>query len=272
VKLLCKCLSVAPSGFYKWLKKLDSRLKLETQQLEQAIVKIHVSSRATYGRRRVYQTCLKQGLKCGKNRIAKIMKKMGLRGVGKKKFKVTTSSENTRFVAPNLICQDFKTHAPDVLWTSDITYIPTRQGWLYLSMVLDTFSRAIVGWAMGERIDANLVVSSIEMALKTRKPPQGVIFHSDRGSQYGSRKVRSVLKAHGMHQSMSSTGNCYDNAISETFFASLKKELIHRCDFLTRKQAQTATFEYIEVFYNRIRCHSALGYVSPLVYEQERNL
>jgi transposase InsO family protein len=260
---------VSKSGFYKWRASISEEKKMAAVRLENAIQKIHSASRATYGRRRVYNTAVKQGLKCGKNKISKLMKKLKLRGVGKPRFKVTTNSSNTKFFAPNLIVQDFRVCKPDVLWTSDITFIPTRQGWLYLSIVLDAFSRNVAGWAMGEKIDAQLVVDSITMAAAVRKPEKGVIFHSDRGSQYGSNKVRKRLKELGMHQSMSSTGNCYDNSITETFFATLKKELIHRCNFLTRKEAKTAIFEYIEVFYNRIRSHSALGYLSPLEYERK---
>ena len=272
MNLLCKCLCVAPSGFYKWSKKQLSKREIENRKLKIAIEKIHIASRSTYGRRRVHHTVLHQGLRFGQNRVAKMMKKMGLRGIGKRKFKVTTNSEYTRFVAPNLICQDFKSYTQDTLWCSDITYIRTREGWLYLSIVLDTFSRAIIGWSIDSRIDAELVINSIQMAQQGQKNPTGVIFHSDRGSQYGSKKVRDHLKISGFYQSMSSTGKCYDNAISETFFASLKKELIHRCDFFTRKEAQTAIFQYIESFYNRIRRHSSLGYLSPLEYELSRNM
>lgn len=195
------------------------------------------------------------------------MKVIGLAGVGKRKFKRTTILDQTQKASPNLIVQNFKVSAPNVLWTSDITYIPTCEGWLYLSIVLDTFSRSIIGWSMQETLQAELVTDAINMALKKRKILPGTIFHSDKGSQYTSKKVRGLLKANEFHQSMSSTGNCYDNAITETFFATLKKELIHRCNFRTRKEAKTSIFEYIEVFYNRVRCHSALGFLSPAEFE-----
>lgn len=172
-------------------------------------------------------------------------------------------------VGPNLIVQDFNVNAPNVLWTSDITYIPTQEGWLYLGIVMDAFSRSVVGWSMQETLRANIVTESIGMALRSRNPLPGTIFHSDRGSQYASLQTQRLLKENGFHQSMSSSGNCYDNAITETFFATLKKELIHRCNFKTRKEAKTSIFEFVEVFDNKIRGHSALGFLSPIEYERK---
>ena len=271
IDLLCKAMRVSRSGFYKWLSELGSNRELDNQKMKSAIEKIHTASRGTYGRRRVHSTLKRQFIRCGKNRVRKLMKELGISGVGKRKFKVTTQSDHKLPICPNLIMQDFKVSAPEVLWTSDITYVPTREGWLYLSIVLDVFSRAIVGWSMSESLRTEVVTESIKMALRARRPPQGVIFHSDRGSQYASKKVRHLLKENSFHQSMSSTGNCFDNAITETFFATLKKELIHRCNFKTRKEAKTSIFEYIEVFYNRIRSHSALGFLSPLEYERAAN-
>lgn len=267
IKLLCRVMEVTRSGFYKWLRHKEAKRELSLKQLKEAIEKIHTASRGTYGRRRVHSTCLKQSLRCGKNRVAKLMKVMGLSGVGKRKFKRTTILDRTQKASPNLIVQDFQVNAPNVLWTSDITYIPTREGWLYLSVVLDTFSRSIIGWSMQDTLQAELVTDAIEMALKNRQSLPGIIFHSDKGSQYTSKKVRQLLHEHKFHQSMSSTGNCFDNAITETFFATLKKELIHRCNFRTRREAKTSIFEYIEVFYNRARSHSALGFLSPAEFE-----
>lgn len=258
---------VSRSGFYKWFSGARSKREVTDEQLKVEIEKIYRSSKKTYGRRRVHATLRHQFIKCGKNRAAKIMTRLGIQGIGKRKFKRTTNSDHNCPICPNLIVQDFQTLSANILWTSDITYVPTKEGWLYLCIVLDTFSRAIVGWSMSDTMKSELVLNAIEMAVIFRKPSPGVIFHSDRGSQYASLAVKRALKKNRFHQSMSSTGNCYDNAISETFFATLKKELIHRCDFYTRKEAKSAIFEFIEVFYNRLRCHSALGFVSPMEYE-----
>ena len=272
IDLLCKVMRVSRSGYYKWLLAPRPRRAIENEKLKEAMVKIHTASRGTYGRRRVFSTLRHQLFSCSRNRVARLMKELRIQGVGKVKFKTTTQSDHSLEICPNLIVQDFKINAPNVLWTSDITYIPTNEGWLYLSVVLDTFSRAIVGWSMQESLRTHLVTESIEMALRSRNPKAGTIFHSDRGSQYASTAVKNLLSQNNFHQSMSSTGNCYDNAITETFFATLKKELIHRCNFKTRKEAKTSIFEYIEVFYNKIRRHSAIGFLSPLEYERNIKL
>lgn len=262
-------MKVSRQGYYKWHKGLPhSEKQHRLEQLKESIAKIHQSSRQNYGRRRIFQTCKKQGIICGKNRVGKIMKQMGIRGRGKSRFVKTTDSKHSRKVFPNLITQDFKAYAPNSLWVSDITYIPTKEGWLYLCVVLDCFSRAIVGWAMSEKINAELVTSAVCQAQNFRKPQPGVIFHSDRGSQYASHSVVSLLKQSGFYQSMSGTGNCYDNAISESFFATLKTELIHKCNFHSRKEARIAIFEFIEVFYNRVRIHSKLDFNAPFEYEK----
>lgn len=195
------------------------------------------------------------------------MKQMNRSGLGRPKFKVTTNSKHKKSIAPNILARKFIADAPNQVWTSDITYIPTKEGWLYLCIILDVFSRAIVGWSMKNTLAADIVTESLKAAVLTRKINQGLLFHSDRGSQYASDLVRKFLAQHGMDQSMSGAGNCYDNAITESFFATLKKELIHRCQFQTRQQAATAVFEYIEVMYNRKKGHSALGFKSPYEFE-----
>lgn len=269
VPMLCRVMLVSKSGFYKWLGAPESKRTLENTSLLHHIKQIHTASREVYGRRRVHSTLRKQGWKCGKNRVRRLMKISALRGVGKLKYKVTTNSQHKRPVAPNIVNRDFSATAPNRVWTSDITYIPTREGWLYLCVVLDLYSRAIVGWSMDHFINADLVISALKSAVSTRSIDAGIVFHSDRGSQYASTKVCDFLTDHMMVQSMSGTGNCYDNAVTESFFSTLKRELIHRCDFCTRSKAASAVFEFIEVFYNRTRSHSTLGFLSP--FEFERN-
>lgn len=265
---MCSVMKVSRQGYYKWCKTLPSPKIQKNEKLKEVIAKIHQSSRQNYGRRRIFQACKIQGISCGKNKVGRLMKQMKLRGRGKAKFVKTTDSKHNRKVFPNLITQDFRAYLPNSLWASDITYVPTKEGWLYLCVVLDCFSRAIVGWSMYDKINSDLVTSAIQHAINFRKPGKGVIFHSDRGSQYASSSVIKLLKQHEFHQSMSNPGNCYDNAISESFFATLKTELIHKCNFLSRKEARTSIFEFIEVFYNRIRIHSKLDFKSPFEYEK----
>ena len=258
-------MEVSKSGFYKWLECKDIDYAHEVS-LEEEIKKIHTSSRGTYGRRRILSTLKKAFIKVGKKRVSKIMHKLNLWGVGKPKFRTTTKVDRKAIHSPNLIPGDFKAYKPNELWTSDITYISTKEGWVYLCIILDTFSRAIVGWSMQDNLKRELVLNSLNMAFKNRSGfPAGIIFHSDKGSQYSSGEVRKYLKLNKFHQSMSN--DCYENSITETFFATLKKELVHRCNFLTRKDAKCSITEYIEVFYNRIRAHSALDYIAPFEYE-----
>jgi transposase InsO family protein len=259
-------MSVSKSGFYQWLTSKDKNLA-HLAELEEEIKKIHTSSRGTYGRRRILSTLKKSFIKVGKKRVSKIMHKLDLWGVGKPKFKVTTNVNKKSIHSPNLIPGDFKAYKPNELWTSDISYIPTKEGWLYLCIILDTYSRAIVGWSMEEHLKRSLILDSLNMAYKNRNGfLPGIIFHSDKGSQYSSAEVKKYLKLNNFHQSMSN--DCYENSITETFFATLKKELVYRCNFYTRKEAKSAIFEYIEVFYNRMRAHSALDYEAPLEYEK----
>jgi len=258
-------MGVSKSGFYKWFECKD-RDDFYAINLEEEIKKIHTSSRGTYGRRRVLSTLKKSLIKVGRKRVSKIMHRLNLWGVGKPKFKTTTKVDRKAIHSPNLIPCDFKAYKPNELWTSDITYIPTEEGWVYLCIILDTFSRAIVGWSMQDNLKKELVLNSLNMAYKNRSVfPAGIIFHSDKGSQYSSNEVRKYLKLNKFHQSMSN--DCYENSITETFFATLKKELVHRCNFIRRKDAKCSITEYIEVFYNRIRAHSAIDYVAPFEYE-----
>ena len=236
--------------------------------LIEEIKKIHEKSRRTYGSPRITEELNDNGIKCGKKRIARIMKKSGVRAKIKRKYKATTNSKHNYPVAENLLKQDFTTSGINKVWASDITYIWTYEGWLYLAVIMDIYCRKIVGWAMSERQTKELVKQAFLQAVLRYSPEPGLIHHSDRGSQYASYEYQDLLKGHGVIQSMSKKGDCYDNAIVETFFHTLKTELVYREEYRTRNQAKKSIFEYIEVWYNRQRRHSSLGYKSPLAFEQ----
>lgn len=256
---------VSKSGYYTWLKTRVNKIAFDVN-LEDQIRKIHTSSRGTYGRRRVLSTLRKSFIKVGRKKVSKIMHKLNLYGVGKAKFKKTTKVSYSAVHSPDLLTGDFTAYQLNQVYTSDITYIPTKEGWVYLCVILDVFSRAIRGWSMQDNLKKELVLNSLDMAFKKRSGfSKGTIFHSDKGSQYTSSGVRKFLKINTFHQSMSNS--CYENSITETFFATLKKELVHRCNFSTRKEAKCAIMEFIEVFYNKLRAHSALDYLSPMEYE-----
>jgi putative transposase len=272
IYLMCYCLEVSKSGFYKWLKNGGKNEGEERHTIESNILKIHKESRLTYGRRRIHAMCVRLGVRCGKMKVGRLMKRLGIRGVGKPKFKTTTLLNRLAAPSPNLVVQDFKTTQINTIWFSDITYVATEEGWLYLATVIDACSRRIIGWSMDQVMKAELVANAVTMALKARQLPQGVIFHSDRGSQYTSHLMKALLKDNGLHQSMSSSGNCYDNSMAESFFATLKKELIYRGKFTTRNHARREIFEYIEGFYNRQRIHSALAYQTPVEFEEKNNM
>ncbi|MFP2962870.1 IS3 family transposase, partial [Myxococcus sp. 1LA] len=225
-------------------------------------------SRGTYGSPRVHAELRAKGRRVSRKRVARLMGQQGLAARRTRRFVHTTDSRHTQPVASNVLARDFSADAPNRTWVTDITYVWTRQGWLYLAVVLDLFSRLVVGWAMGEFIDRHLVLGALDMALKRRRPPRGLLHHSDRGSQYSSEDYQRALASRGIECSMSRKGNCWDNAVAESFFSTLKMELVHDADFATRDQARAALFEYIEVFYNRQRRHSTLGYVSPVEYER----
>jgi putative transposase len=267
-------LEVSPSGYYDWQKRraCPGPRTREDQVLAREIGQIHTRSRQTYGAPRVEKELRKQGRCHGRNRVARLMKQEGLCGRQKGRYRVqTTDSNHDEPVAPNRLAEAPKATAPNQLWVADITYIQTQQGWLYLAAILDLYSRKIVGWAMSERIDTVLVLKALAMALLHRNPPANLLFHSDRGVQYASGDYRHALRQAGLLASMSRKGNCYDNAAMESFWATLKLELVYRHCFNTRAQAQTQIFDYIETFYNRQRAHSALDYLSPVDFELLNN-
>ncbi|MFC1614914.1 IS3 family transposase, partial [Gemmatimonadota bacterium] len=247
----------------------ESRHALEDKRLLNEIKSIYLDNRKVYGCPRIHDELRKRGIKCGRKRVARLMREDGIHSVARKKFKATTDSKHKYPVADNVLNRRFEQEAPNRVWVADITFVWTREGWLYLAALMDLFSRMVVGWAMDERITRHLVISALRMAVVRRKPA-GVelLHHSDRGSQYASGEYQKVLAANEMRCSMSRRGNCYDNSPMESFFGTLKKELIYLKEYQTRDEARQSIFEYIEVFYNRRRSHSTLGNQSPSEYER----
>lgn len=271
VTFLCKVLEVGKSGFYAWLSREQSPRVEANQRLLIEIRAIHQESREAYGSPRVFSALKKKGISCGKHRVAGLMRKHNIRSVHKRKYKMTTDSNHRYPVSENILDRQFEVSKPNTCWVSDITYIPTHEGWLYLSVVLDLFNREVVGWSMGSRMTRQLVVDALAMAIDNRSLEDGLLHHSDRGSQYASVEFQEILADRNISCSMSRKGNCYDNAVVESFFHTLKVECVHRKTYETRKQAKADLFEYIEVFYNRKRLHSYLGYRSPVEFRELQN-
>ena len=265
---LCRVLGVSPSGYYAWRKRPPSTRAREDAVLTERIVQIHQASRGTYGAPRIHADLAATGTRCGRKRVARLMRRADVVGCHRRSHVVTTQREPRAPVAPDHVRRQFTATAPNQLWTADITYVPTWAGFLYLAVVLDVFSRRIVGWAMADHLRAELVLGALEMALWNRRPAPGVVHHSDQGSQYTALAFGQRCQAAGVVPSMGSRGDCYDNAITEAFFATLECALLDRQVFRTHAEARTSLFDYIEVFYNRQRRHSALGYCAPAVYEQ----
>jgi putative transposase len=268
VTLMCQVLVVSSSGYYAWRKRPISRRKMADDQLLINIEEIYVQSRYTYGSPRVHAVLRDQGMRCGCKRVARLMRQAGLQVRRKRSYKVTTQSNHALPVAPNVLNQQFTAVRPNQIWLADITYVATAEGWLYLAAVLDLYSRRIVGWSMQPTLNRKLVLAALNMALKQRRPPAGLLHHSDRGSQYACGDYQTLLADYNLLASMSRRGNCYDNAPMESFFASLKSECIQGFVYPTRIEAKAKLFDYIEVFYNRQRIHSQIGYHSPVAYEQ----
>ena len=266
----CHVLEVSRGGYYAWRKRLPSARAQRREELAHHIQAIHARKyRNMYGVPRIHQELLAQGHACNRKTVARCMQVAGIRAKTTKKFRVTTTDSNHPHpVAENLVDRNFTPSQKNQTWTADITYIPTGEGWLYLAAVEDLYSRKIVGWSMGERIDSRLVVDALEMALRRERPEAGLVVHSDRGVQYASEHYQLLLQACAIVCSMSRKGNCWDNAPMESFFATLKKELVDHEQYRNREEARRSLFEYLEVFYNRVRRHSSLGYLSPEQFEQ----
>jgi putative transposase len=265
---MCKELEVSPSGYYAWCHRPPSAREMANQELVKKIEAVYNDSYETYGSPRVYLELKAQGVACSENRVARLMRLRGLQAKQVRRYKVTTKRNKKHPVAPNLLKQDFSADRPDHKWLTDITYIPTQEGWLYLAAVLDLFPRRIVGWAMSNRMTSDLTLTALKMAIGQRRPGEGLIHHSDQGSQYTDGRYQALLKKHGFQISMNGVGTWYDNAPMESFFGTLKSELVHHRVYRTRDEARTDLFFYIEAFYNRRRRHSSLDYLSPEAYEQ----
>lgn len=271
IQLMCQVLGVTRSSYYAWRHNQYDHRALSTHPLMEKIRLIFESSRRTYGTRRIKHELSKQGEQVSRRRIGKLMAELGLTCRTKKRFKVTTDSRHSLPIAPNRLARCFEADAPNQVYVSDITSIWTQQGWLYLAVVIDLFSRKVVGWSIQDHMKADLVNHALLMAIRHRQPPKGLISHSDRGSQYAAHSHRTLLSTYGMLQSMSRKGNCWDNAVAESFFHTLKTELIYGRALITKEETKKIIFEYIEVFYNRTRLHSANDYLSPVEYEEVVN-
>lgn len=265
--ILCRVLEVSRAGYYAWKRHKKSRHQAEDEALTDALLQAHRQSRGTYGSPRLHATLRRNGKRHSRKRVIRLMKHAGLSASVRRRFRKTTDSNHRSPVAPNVLGRAFDVGPIQQVWTTDITYLPTWQGWLYLAVILDLGSRRVVGWAMSERIDTELVVSAFTMACQGRKPPPGLLHHSDRGSQYASSVYQKALADAGVVGRMSRKGNCWDNAVTESFFRGLNVECADQHTFQTHEQARRVIFEHIEVFYNRQRLHSSLGYQSPMEYE-----
>jgi len=267
VHLMCRLLKVSRSGYYSWRIRPVSQREMANRELVKKIKAVHSNSQETYGSPRVYQELKAQCIACSENRVARLMQSHGIRAKQVKRKKVTTKANGAHPVAPNLLNGNFTAERPDEKWLADISYIPTAEGWLYLAVIMDLFTRRIVGWSMAARMTSMLVEVALKMALQQRQPPPGLLHHSDRGSQYTCKDYQTLMKSNLIEVSMSGAGNCYDNAPIESLFGTLKTELVHHRAYRTREEAKTDIFFYIEGFYNRRRRHSALGYLSPVDFE-----
>ena len=267
IRLMCKVLEVSVSGFYDWRERPVSKRAKEDEKLAEEIVMFHCGSGCTYGSPRIHKDMQAAGYKLGEKRVARLMKREGIKGKAKRKYKTTTTSDHQRPRADNLVKQNFTVTEPNKLWLSDITYIATLEGWLYLAIILDAFSRKVIGWAFSDRLTDTLVLMALAMAKQQREVTADLILHSDQGSQYASLDFIQSLKDAHITQSMSGKGNCYDNALAESYFATLKTEEVSETPYLTRQQAITSIFKYVETFYNKRRRHSALNYLSPNDFE-----
>jgi putative transposase len=268
VTLMCRTFSVSTSGFYAWLARPQSEQEQRRQAILTEIRTIHAEVKARYGSPRIHAELLAREVPCCVNTVAKLMHDNDIHAKTARKFRNTTDSKHSRPVADNVLDRQFNPSVANEVWLGDITYIWTREGWLYLAAVEDLYSRMVVGWSMADHMESRLVVDALEMAVARRLPEEGLLAHTDRGSQYASEHYQTLLLNHGIDCSMSGKGQCWDNAPMESFFASLKKELVYDEDYHTREQARSSIFEYIEVFYNPKRRHSALGYLSPIEFEQ----
>jgi len=268
LKVICRLLEVSRSGYHAWKKRPKSQRRIDNETLLIEIRRVFVDNDSNFGSPRIWDDLKKANISCSENRVARLMREAGLVAIQRRKFKATTNSNHNWPVAANLLERNFSVDEPNKIWVTDITYIWTWEGWLYLSFVLDLYSRGVVGLAMSERITDDLTQSALNQAIGRRNPQAGLIHHSDRGSQYASGNYQTLLKEHGITPSMSRKGDCWDNAVAESFIHTLKVEKVNRYRFKTRDEAKNKIFEYVEMYYNRKRTHSSLGYFSPFEFEK----
>jgi transposase InsO family protein len=268
VQRTCRLMNVSSSGFYAWRKRLVSAREMANQALVGQIRAAHATSRGSYGSPRIHRELKAQGIACGLNRVARLMRRHQIHGRPMRRYRVTTRAKKAHAVAANLLAGHFAAERPNEKWLADLSYIRTVEGWLYLAVILDLFSRRVVGWAMEARLTSPLTERALKMAISRRQPAPGLVHHSDRGRQYTGQSYQQLLRQNKMLVSMSGAGNCYDNAPVESFFASLKSERVHQRRYRSREEARSDVFYYIEAFYNRRRRHSALGYLSPVDFER----
>ena len=268
----CWLLQVSRSGYYHWFKRPESRRAREDRELIVHIRRVHLENRRAYGSVKTWRELCDRGVACGKHRVARLRKCDGIEAQRKRRFRLTVQNRNTAPAAPNLLRQQFVAAQPDRIWVGDMTFIRTRAGFLYLAVLLDLFARKIVGWSMHDRPNLEVTLRALDMALEQRRPAPGLVHHTDQAPLYSAYEYRDRMQDHGLVPSMSGRGNCYDNAVAESFFSNLKCELVHHCDFHTREAARAAIFDYIEVFYNRQRRHQTLGYLSPMQFEQQKRV
>jgi len=271
VSWMCDALEVSAAGFYAWQARPEGPSRARRQGLVAAIREVHAEMKGRYGSPRMTAELNARGHGCAENTVATLMRTHGIRARAPRSFVRTTDARHGLPVADNVLDRGFAPPGPDLAWSADITYVPTADGWLYLAVVEDLFSRMIVGWSMDATMTSRLVVDALDMAVRRRLPGEGLVAHSDRGSQYASEHYRGLLNRHGITCSMSRRANCWDNAPVESFFASLKRELVHDERYATREQAKASIFEYVEAFYNRVRRHSSLGFLSPAEFERAHN-
>jgi len=266
---MCSVLQVSRSGYYHWLERPESQRAREDRDLLLEIRRVHLDGRRAYGAVKTWCELRSQGIACGKHRVARLRRQDGIEAQRKRRFRLTVQNRNTAPAAPNLLRQQFVAAQPDRIWVGDMTFIRTRAGFLYLAVLLDLFARKIVGWSMHDRPNLEVTLRALDMALEQRRPAPGLVHHTDQAPLYSAYEYRNRMQDHGLVPSMSGRGNCYDNAVAESFFSNLKNELVHHCDFHTREAARAAIFDYIEVFYNRQRRHQTLGYLSPAQFERQ---
>lgn len=264
---MCKILRVSKSGYYEWKTRPLSKRELFNKSLTEEIRQIHIESGENYGSVKTWKALRVKGIYCGKHRVARLRKINGIESKRRKRFKITTLSKNTEWIAPNILNRCFNIAKPNRVWVGDVTFLSTRTGWLYLAVLLDLYSRKVIGWSMSDRNNKQLVLNALNMAIARRQPQSEILHHTDRGSIYGSDEYRSKLIAHGLVPSMSRKGDCYDNAVAESFFSTLKNELIFTQRFMSREHAKLEVFKFIEIFYNRQRLHQALNYITPEAME-----